>query len=156
MLTTLVFEYLVKYLPKCNQWWLKRKLVTRANGATNFLGMIVKIDEMKIKTTDFCHANQWNAYHCNSPWLETFFCYKLYIWCSLVWTSCFLLLILSKMFFACFWKNAAFYQIQPTFESERNIRQRFFSCKHTWLLSMTCEKCCGFGLSWKFNLNQKF
>ena len=62
----------------------------------------------KIKTTDFCHANQRNAYHCNSPWFETFFCYKLYIWCSLVWTSCFLLLILSKLFFRVFLKKCRF------------------------------------------------
>jgi len=52
-----------------------------------------------------CNDKQINACHCNSPWFETFFCYKLYIWCSLVWTSCFLLLILSKLIFRMFLKK---------------------------------------------------
>ena len=76
-----------------------------------FLEWLLKLTKWKIKTTSFCHGKQRNAYHCSNPWLETQLCYKLYIWCSWTWTSCFLLRISSKLFFwlflekCCFWEN---------------------------------------------------
>ena len=74
------------------------------------LEWLLKLMKLKNKNGRFLPWKQRNAYHRSNPWLETQLCYKLYIWCSWTWTSCFLLRISCKIFFWVFLKKCCILQ----------------------------------------------